>query len=201
MHLSEAYPDGSRTAWSTNLSGVMKVRIRGERFEYSGGYVLTPRVRDWSIHWNMQLARGNKAFVPDSVNRTIVRFGERDSRDPMSAIVLEDRFVLPPEIQGAATVLNLSCDGWVAFVSSKGWVGAVRTDFSESRAFDLAAATGDNTAHNSFPLDEQGNFYIVSLFAMYKVRWTGNGFELVWRAPYNFRGAGCPEKPAEGTRD
>lgn len=200
MHLSEMYPDGSRTAWSTNLSSVMKVRLNGERFEFASGYLITPRVRDWSIHWNMQLARGNKAFVPDTAHRAILRFGEQNPNDPLSPIILEDRFVLPTNVAGSATVLNLSFDGWLVFVTSEGWVGAVRRDFSEWRAFDLASATQDNTAHNSFPIDEQGNLYIVSLFAMYKLRWTGNEFELVWRAPYNFRGEDCGPPPKNSTR-
>ena len=191
MHVSEAYPDGSRTAWSTTLTHIVKARVKGETFELADAYEITERALDWNIHWNMQLGRGNKAYVPAPKDRAILRLGEANPADPMSPIVLEDRFVLPGEIRGAATVINLTYDGWLVFVTDEAWIGAVRTDFSAYRAFDLGGATNDLSTHNSFPVDEQGNVYIVSFFAMTKVRWTGDGFELVWRTPYDFRGADC----------
>jgi hypothetical protein len=199
MHISERYPDGSRTVWSTTLTSLVKARVKGDQFTFAAGYRFERSLLNFNIHWNMQLGRGNKAFVPDPNNRAILRMGERNPSDPMSEIVLEDRFVLPEQIQGKPTVLNLSFDGWVIFVTSEAWVGAVKTDFSAWRAFNLGAASNDVTVHNSFPLDEAGNLYVVSFFAMSKVQWTGDGFELVWRTPYNFRGEGCPP-PSENNR-
>ncbi|MFM2398930.1 MAG: hypothetical protein RL341_1087 [Pseudomonadota bacterium] len=201
MHLSERYPDGSRTAWSTNLTGIVKAHIAGDRFTFAGGYVITPRVMDWNIHWNMQLGRGNKAFVPSTKERAILRFGERDPRNPYSEIVLEEKFVLPEQIKGSATVINLSFDGWLIFVTNEAWVGAVKTDFSQWRAFDLGRATGDVTVHNSFPVDESGNLFVVSYYAMTKLHWTGNGFTLLWRSPYDFRGPGCGEPSKYPSRE
>jgi hypothetical protein len=194
MHLSERYPDGSRTAWSTTINSIVKTRIKGDRFEFASGYRMEPTANllNPSIHWNMQLGRGNKAFVPDPKDRAILRFSEQDPNDPMSEIVLEDRFVLPTSIQGRAVVINLTFDGWLVFVTDAAWVGAVKTDFSSWRGFNLGGVTNDVTAHNSFPVDENGNMYVVSLYAMTKLRWTGDGFELVWRTPYDFRGPGCP---------
>jgi hypothetical protein len=192
MHISERYPDGSRTVWSTTLTSLVKARVMGEQFTFAGGYRMERSPLAFNIHWNMQLGRGNKAFVPDPNNRAILRFGERDPRDPMSPILLEQRFVLPAQIKGKPTVINLSYDGWLIFVTTEAWIGAVKTDFSEWRAFNLGAATNDLTVHNSFPMDEAGNIYVVSFFAMTKVQWTGNRFQLGWRIPYDFRGAGCP---------
>jgi hypothetical protein len=199
MHISAPYPDGSRTAWSTNLTHIVKARVRGDAFELAGAYQITPRVQDFNIHWNMTLGKGNKAFVPSPKERSILRFGDADPQDPMSAIVLEGKFTLPSEVKGAAVVLNLSYDGWLIFVTDEAWVGAVKTDFSQSRFFDLGKATNDITTHNSFPIDENGNLFIASLYAMTKVRWTGREFKLVWRTPYNFRGIGCPPPAANPT--
>jgi hypothetical protein len=95
MHIFERYPDGSRTVWSTTLTSIVK----GNQFTFAGGSRLN-RLVDSNIHWNMQLGRDNKAFVPDPNNRAIIRFGERNPKDPMSAIVLEKRFVLPEQIKG-----------------------------------------------------------------------------------------------------
>jgi hypothetical protein len=56
--------------------------------------------------------------------------------------VLEETFVLPPEIKGAATVLNLTCDGWIIFVTDEAWIGAVKQDFSIVRREVFMAVTG-----------------------------------------------------------
>jgi hypothetical protein len=201
MHISQAYPDGSYTAWSTNLTHIIKAKVKGANFEIADAYQITARPGEFNIHWNMTLAQGNKAFVPSPKTRTILKFGEENPRDPGSKIVLEKTFELPPEIQGEATVLNLSYDGWLIFVTDKAWIGAVKQDFSEYRAFDLGRATNDVTTHNSFPVDENGNIFIASFYAMTKVKWTGNGFELVWRAPYDFRGPGCPPPSSSAFRE
>lgn len=192
IHLSERYPDGSRTAWSATLTSVVKAKINSDEFTFAGGYKIEDRPLGGSVHWNMQLGAGNKAFVPDPKNRSILRFGERDSNDPMSEIVLEDTFVLPDEIQGKAVVLNLTFDGWLIFLTTDAWMGAVRTDFSEYRSFDLGSVINDRTVHNSFPVDENGNIFVASYYGLNKVRWTGNNLELVWNVPYDFRGPGCP---------
>jgi hypothetical protein len=196
MHISGAYPDGSRTAWSTTLTHLVKLRVKDDLFELADAYEINPRARDWNIIWNMTLAKDNKAFVPSPKTRQILRFGEADPADPSSDIILEAAFDLPEEIKGAATVLNLTYDGWLVFVTTEAWIGAVRLDFSDWRALDLGKATGDITTHNSFPVDEEGNIFIASFYAMTKVHWTGDGFELVWRAPYDFRGPGC-KPPSE----
>ena len=132
----------------------------------------------------MQLAVGNRAFVPSPKMRSILRVGETDPTDSRSSLVVEDEFELPRQIEGAPIVLNLTHDGWVVFVTDAAWVGAVRQDFSEVRFLDLPTITGDVTTHNSFPVDEDGGIYLVSFGAMTKLRWTGDALELAWRAPY-----------------
>jgi hypothetical protein len=200
MHISEKYPDGSRTVWSTTLTSVIKARVAGPAFDLVDTYRMDLTALSFNAHWNMQLGRGNKAFVPDPKRRAILRFGDADPADSRSKIALEARFVLPESIPGEATVINLSHDGWIVFVTNRAWVGAVKQDFSAWRAFDLGAATGDVTVHNSFPIDEQGQMYVVSYNAMSKLRWDGNSFQLLWRSEYNFRGADCPP-PSSNIRD
>ncbi len=201
MHISERYPDGSRTVWSTTLTSIVKSRVKGDEFTFAGGYKMEDRILEGSVHWNMQLGRGNKAFVPDPKNRAILRFGDRDPNDPMSEVVLEDRFVLPDEIKGKAVVINLTFDGWLIFLTTEAWMGAVRTDFSDYRAFDVGAIANDRTIHNSFPVDENGGIYVASLSSMYKVRWSGDDFELLWSVPYNFRGPNCPPPSENAIRE
>ncbi len=201
LHISDAYPDGSRTAWSTTLTHIVKARIQGDTFELADAYEITRRALDWNIHWNMQLARDNTAFVPSPNTREILRFGEADDNDPMSPIVLEGRFALPDAVKGEPIVLNLTYDGWVIYVTDGAFIGAVRQDFSDHAYFDLGTATNDLSTHNSFPVDEHGNIYIASFFAMTKVNWDGQQFRLVWRAPYNFRGENCPEPSENRSRE
>jgi hypothetical protein len=196
MHLSERYPDGSRTAWSTTLNSIVKARVRGNQFEAIDSLRIS-RSKMPVSYWNMQLARGNKAFVPDPQNRAILRFGDSNPRDSMSKIRLEARWDLPKNIPGKPIVINLSYDGWVVFFTTEGWIGSVRQDFSDARYFNLSDAINDKTIHNSFPLDENGVAYFVSFSALTAVRWTGNNFQLMWRAPYDFRGPGCgPPSPS-----
>ncbi|PNY80152.1 hypothetical protein [Deinococcus koreensis] len=200
MHLSAPYPDGSRTAWSTTLTHIVKARVRGATFELAGAYEIAA-LRELNVAWNMTLGRGNKAYVPSPRDRAILRFGDADPRDPRSPIVLEKTFRLPPEVRGVPAVLNLSYDGWLVVITNEAWMVAVKTDFSAHRSFDLGQATNDLSTHNSFPMDEQGNLYVASLFAMTKVRWTGNEFRLVWRTPYDFRGPGCPPVSGKQVRE
>jgi hypothetical protein len=192
MHISESYPDGARAVWSSTLTRLVKARVAGDDFDLVDAYRMDTTGLLFNAHWNMQLARGNKAFVPDPKRRAILRFGDANPNDSRSKIALEARFDLPPEIPGSASVINLSHDGWLIFVTDQAWVGAVKQDFSAWRAFDLAATTGDVTTHNSFPIDENGNIFLVSYSAMTKLHWDGESFKLVWRSEYDFRGAGCP---------
>jgi hypothetical protein len=191
MHLSSRYPDGARAAWSTNLTHVVKARFRGTEFELVQALQLKERVFPVSAFWNMQLARNDQAFVPDPLNRRLLRFGDVRAGDSRSTIEVKATWTLPPEFNGKTSVINLTHDGWVVFMTDAGEVGAVRQDFSEWRRFDLAKATGDVTTHNSFPIDEGGNAYFVSSSAMSKVHWDGNNFRLIWRSAYDFRGPNC----------
>jgi hypothetical protein len=200
MHISERYPDGARTVWSTTLTSVIKARVSGPEFALVDTYRMDATFLSFNVHWNMQLGRGNKAFVPDPKNRAILRFGDADPRDSKSKIVLEKRFTIPESIPGAATVINLSHDGWIIFLTDKGWIGAVKQDFSTWRAFNLFGETGDTTVHNSFPVDENGNIFVVSYTAMVSVRWNGESFALNWRSLYHFRGEGCPP-PSDNPRE
>jgi hypothetical protein len=190
MHLSARYPDGSRTLWSTTLNSLVKARVSDTQFELVDVLRLH-RGRRMVAYWNMQLGRGNAAFVPDPRERAIRRIVDQNPADSRSKLREEARFTLPDSIPGSPIVINLSYDGWVIFLTDEGWVGAVRQDFREWRAFDMASATGDRTVHNSFPLDENGIAYFVSFSGMHAVQWMGNAFRLLWRATYDFRGAEC----------
>jgi hypothetical protein len=201
MHISDAYADGSRTAWSTTLTHLVKARIDGDDFDLVDAYQINQRALSGNIIWNMQLATGNKAFVPASKERAIYRFADASPGDPKSKIALEAKFEIPADIKGEVTVLNLTYDGWIIFVTSEAFVGAVRQDFSDVRWLDLGKTTGDVTTHNSFPIDEDGNIFIVSFHAMTKVRWTGEKLDLVWRAPYDFRGPGCKAPSSNARRE
>lgn len=201
MHVSDAYPDGSRTAWSTKLTHLVKTHIDGPDFRLVDAYEINKRALSGNIIWNMQLAKGNRAFVPASKERVIYRFADADPMDPESEIILEAKFDVPEEIDGEVTVINLTYDGWIVFVTSEAFVGAVKQDFSAFRWLDLGKATGDVTTHNSFPIDEDGNIYLVSFHAMTKVRWNGESLALVWRAPYDFRGPGCKAPSTNARRE
>jgi hypothetical protein len=83
MHISARYPDGSVTAWSTNLTHIIKARVKGPVFEFADALQINRRALDLNILWNMTLARGNKTFVPSAKTRCVLRFGEADPKNPM----------------------------------------------------------------------------------------------------------------------
>ena len=151
-----------------------------------------------SVMYNIAVLRDGALVVPDPRRRRFHRLVDAQPGDSRSKLRLERTFNMPQDVPGSAAQLNIAPDGWLIALTDTGWLIAVSPDFKRHVSYNLSAGTGDLDGHNAFPIDERGNIFIVSWRAMTKVRWTGTGFEVAWRAPYDFLGPGCENRKQGG---
>jgi hypothetical protein len=199
--LSPRYPDGARAAYGATLRGVFKVRLSGPEFDLVDKWEPEPWkgfLRSASVMYNIALLRDGALIVPDPRRRKFYRIVDETPGDSRSRLRLERAFDLPDDVPGQASQFNIAYDGTIVALTDKGWLVAIAPDFQSYRKFDLSAGTGDLDGHNAFPIDQDGNIFIVSWRSMTKVRWTGRDFRLEWRAPYDFLGPGCADRRAGG---
>jgi hypothetical protein len=199
---SARYPDGSRATYGATLRGVYKARIDGSAFEMIDIWEPAPWrgfLASASVLYNIALLRDGALVVPDPRRRRFFRLVDTNPRNSRSRLRADRVFEMPAEIPGQAAQMNIASDGWVIAFTDGGWLIAIAPDFRSYKAFDLRGSTGDLDGHNAFPIDDNGNIYIVSWREMTKVRWTGSGFRVVWRAPYDFLGPGCAKRKKGGS--
>lgn len=187
--LSETYPDGTRVVWGATVTHVFKATANQDSFELIDSYRID-RNR-LSNHWNLIVLSGNKIIVPDPWQRKIYKFAEADPDDWRSDIILEDTFDLPRDIPGRTVNINLAYDGWLVFLTTEGYFGALSPDFSTYRSLQIPQDEGEINFHNNMALDEVGGVYIVTTDRLLRVNWRNQELSLGWSAPYDFRGPGC----------
>ena len=192
--LSEKYPNGERVVWGNTSTFVFKALVKDGEFEI----VAEKRINfnRLGFDWNIIVFRDGGVIISESNKRIFRRYEETDRRDPRSPIRLAASWEIPEEILGKSAHVNASYDGWVILLTDKNYIVALKPDFSDYRYFRIDQIEGDSNIHNSFPVDENGNIFLVSTKAMTSVRWDGSSFSMNWRVPYNFRGPGCPDRAA-----
>jgi hypothetical protein len=199
---SARYRDGSRAVYGATLRGVYKARIDGAAFDMID--VWEPmRWRGFlasaSVMYNIAVLRDGALVVPDPRRRRFYRLVDRDAGNSRSPLRLDATFTMPDAVPGQAAQMNIAPDGSVIALTDRGWLIAIAPDFRSYRSFDLSAGGGDLEGHNAFPIDEDGNIYIVSWRSLTKIRWSGSDFRIVWRAPYDFLGPGCANRRPQGS--
>jgi hypothetical protein len=199
--LGERYPSGERPVYGANSTHLFKGLAQGSRFEVVSSVEVNPR--PFALNWNLAVLPGNRVVLPDRERRRFLRFADRDPGVAASPLKLEAEFKLPPELRGESAAFVVSYDGYIVFLTDDGMIAALRAnDFGRLVTFDLKAALGGEfDLHNNYPMDERGGLYFTTGQTMVKVRWTGNGFNLEWSAPYDFRGPGCPKENPGRVRD
>lgn len=198
---SARYPDGARAVYGATLRGVYKARIDGAAFDMID--IWEPErwrglLRSASVMYNIALLRDGALLVPDPRRRRFFKLVDEDPRDSRSKLRVDKIFRMPDEVPGQAVQLNVAPDGWIISLTDTGWLIAISPDFKTYGSFDLRSGSIDLEGHNAFPIDEQGNFYVVSWRAMTKIQWTGKDFRMIWRAPYDFLGPGCAGRKNKG---
>jgi hypothetical protein len=190
--LSEAYPLKQRVVWGATSTHVFKALVNKDRFEVVANYRIDREPLE--VNWNLAVFRGNKVIVPDRNQRRFLRFTDEDTKNPRSPIKLDATWKIPPEIKGKSAHFNVSYDGWIIFITDGGYIAALKPDFTDVRFSKLNWSKGDFNQHNAYSIDEDGGIYIVSTQAMTRINWDGQKFTDGWRAPYDFRGPGCPKR-------
>lgn len=185
--------------------------------------------RDASIELEMQplmvaaattyrsLDRNNDLYISQRLpdGRMSLRiYGERDPRDPESAIVLRREWTIPQEISKAPPqTVNHTYDGHIILITRDGVVFALDKDLKTYSYVRLprAAAAGESGkfaddffgsfVRNGAAVDEDGGIYVVTNDFMHRVQWTGSTLSLdaadgAWAVPYaNDRGLGSGTTP------
>ena len=196
--LGVRYADGSQPIWGATLTHVIKSVQRPDgRVEV----VDTERI-DYnlaSVNYDLIALQNGKVYVVDPVKKRLLRYADATPGDPDSEIALDATFDYPDGTDIFAAHLNVTYDGWIVVPGESGQIIAIAPDFSDYRLGTFPVAEGDIVGHNAFPVDQDGGIYLSTQKGITKLRWTGDGFETLWRVEYRFRNPGCsePESPRE----
>jgi hypothetical protein len=189
MYFSEKYPDGKRAIFGGNVSHAFKALSTSD-----GLRVVSADRVNWKwlnfANWGHIALRGNRHLaIGGADGRDLILF--EDSANNVDAPMREmARTSLPPEAKGTSALFNVTYDGWIAFNTDQGYFGLLRNDFRESRVLQLPLDEGEVAWHNQFPLDENGNIYIVTTKRLMHLNWDGQNVRVVWTSPYDFIGNG-----------
>ena len=197
--LGVPYADGSQPIWGATVTHVLKSVQRPDgRVET----VDTERIdyNIFSVNYDLIALENGKVYVVDPVKRRLLRYADETPGDPDSPIKLDGVFDYPRGTDIFAAHLNVTYDGWIIVPGESGEIIAIAPDFSDYRLGRFPVAEGDIVGHNAFPIDQDGGIYLSTQKGITKVRWTGDGFETVWRTEYGFRNPGCSE-PANALED
>lgn len=179
------YDDGSRPIWGGTMNSVFKLTATKDDLVMADEV----RLRGKSISDCFVLADG-RYLTCDRARRRILVFADREASNSLSGIVQVAEFELPEETPGEFAHMNLTHDGWVVWATHEGYLGAAPLDFSRSVSYRPRLRPGEVLDHNSFPIDENGNIYIVTTARMLCLRFQDGEFSPRWDAPYDFNGTG-----------
>lgn len=191
MYFSEKYPNGQRVIWSSTTTHVSKTIYDGARLVTVSDFSINEKWFNFSP-WNHILLKGNKLLVSDGT--TLFILGDAQKNNPRSPIKILNQFELPKTVNGKVLLLNLSYDGWIIFNTDKGMLGAIDTDFTTLKLFQLPLAPEEIAWHNQFAIDEEGGIFIVTTKKMIRVNFRNQEFSLEWTANYDFIGDGPTSK-------
>ena len=182
---SEAYPDGSHTFWGITSTHVFKGVSTLSEFQVVSSYRIdfNPLINDLS--WSMLMLPGHQVLTYDD-NRLLL-FGEKDSKNPKSEIVLIKEHKVP----GIKTVSKLCrlYDGNIAFASQDGTLGILRfSDFALLATYKVPLERGEIAYHNDYAVDEKGNFFLSTSRKMISLKWDGRGINPAWSVAMEFGG-------------
>jgi hypothetical protein len=179
------YADGSRPIWGGTMRSVFKLVARGAAF-YKADEV---EIRGKSIS-DCFVPRDGRYVTCDRDGRRILIFADADPGKPASKIRLAREFPLPAATPGKFVHMTLSHDGWIVWLTDDNWFGATPLDFSRTVTFRPPLVRNEIAHHNSFPLDPDGNAFVVTTTKMLGLRFRGGAFSVRWSCPYDFPGTG-----------
>jgi hypothetical protein len=185
LAFGKTYPDGSQVAWGSIMTEVFKLSISATGMQRHATLAKQDVDMDSKVGAYTLLDNADTFLVP--TRQGLVGYREETPGVMESPIYQVGKFALPAdEAQGSIVGVNMTYDGWVAFVTSLGTVGVISRNLKEHRLLQLGQ---DEEVSNSLAVDEDGGIYIVTSKKMYRVQWTGEELSLdaqsgAWSADY-----------------
>jgi hypothetical protein len=141
---------------------------------------------------------------------SIRAYAERDNSDPASPIYLAREWKLH---RGSGTIfgIQMTYDGYIAFVTQDGTLTLLSQDFGEHHSIKLEPKkkgdvnSGDifnSYVRNGLATDDRGGIYVVTRDNMNRIQWTGRALSTkaadgAWSLPYpNAQGIGSGTTPS-----
>lgn len=181
---------GEAVIWASSLRGIHKLLWDGQELQTIDSMSLISISKAGALTGAYTLVdHQGHFFVPKG--RSIYAFASADPEDAKSKIQLLAQLDLEVSKNLAAddaiVGLNLTYDGYLAFVSMHGVVGVVSRDFTQLHLINLPK---DERISNSIAIDEDGGIYVVTSKLMRRVQWTRASLSIdeadgAWSAPYD----------------
>jgi hypothetical protein len=182
------YSEDGKTIWGSSFTSIFRLDRSASNFKIiaqrDNGVI--DNIENYRMHGAYSLiakVNGEEQFIIAKRNAASV-FRAAPSGDIeairshiITAVQEDDRLI----------GLSLTYDGWLIYVTKKGWVGALTLDFS--REIPPIKLPGDQSLDisNSFAIDANGGIYIVSSQFMQRVNWdpASETLKLAWNTPYD----------------
>ncbi|MEM6261438.1 MAG: T9SS type A sorting domain-containing protein [Bacteroidota bacterium] len=211
VYLTEKYATGERALLYSNSTHVFKLIDNGNEIVTADSQRIDFDPVS-SFGWNFLLAKNKVWFTYDPKydpvrNRytRLFKLTDADTTDPYSDIVVLDTFSFETLGINRVQSYNLSYEGNIVFGSEAdedsgfATVGILTQDFQVLDTLRYATSPGEIVHHNTFPVDENNSFYIVTTTRMIKFGWDGTDLSKEWEAAYDFINDGPRGSFAEGS--
>lgn len=210
IYFTDTYPDGKRAILYANSNygfkfldtdtGIVTVdSIQIDMDPLTNGYnFLQTRNKVWYIY--------NGEYDP-AKNRysEIYRIEDVNPNDPYSKLKRSATYNFGTIGLNRVYFSNIAYDGNIIFTSDndtdKGYatVGVLSPDLKLIDTLHYALSSDEMNSHNSNPVDENNNFYVLTNKRLICFAWNGKDLSLSWSAWYDFVGDGPKGKFANGS--
>jgi hypothetical protein len=201
LYYSEKYKNSKRSILGSSATHVFKAIDDSLGLRIIDSMRIDYNVLDFS--WNHLLLK-NRIWIThdyDDLNNVnvIYKLTDADTANIYSKIKKLDTIVLPSTVLGKIGLLNVTQDGWIAFNTTGGTFGVVKSDFTQVYSLNLPLVPGEISYHNNFPVDVDNSMYVVTTKKMVKLKWNNPNLTVDWIAPYDFVGNGPTATTAKGS--
>ena len=180
---SGIYSSGGRVLWGNTLRKVYKIDPNGKTWDVIDTFKRKQSIARALSGAYTVLDNFGIYYVPRG--RSIDAYGDTVANDAYSPIEKKRSFQIPDnqmaDTDERIVGMNMTYDGWLAFVTDRANVGVVSRSMDRSLMLRLA---DEESISNSIAVDENGGIYIVTSKKMYRVEWDGTKLSVKWAVAY-----------------